>query len=89
MKSADGNFVKTNTHPANGSSYVTLKIKGMMCEKCVAHVKEALESVDGVVSADVSLGKKRAVATIDGYVNTDKMVEAVTKAGYSANTNRQ
>ena len=85
MRSADGSFIETkkNQNSADETHIVTLKIKGMMCEKCVAHVKEALESVEGVVSADVSLKKKRAVVSTNGKVNTDKMVDAVTKAGYS------
>lgn len=29
----------------------TLKVKGMMCAHCEAHVKEALEKIDGVTEA--------------------------------------
>ncbi|RBO57051.1 mercury(II) reductase, partial [Klebsiella pneumoniae] len=32
----------------------TLKITGMTCDSCAVHVKDALEKVPGVQSADVS-----------------------------------
>jgi copper chaperone CopZ len=35
----------------------TLKITGMTCDSCAAHVKEALEKVPGVQSALVSYPK--------------------------------
>ena len=60
----------------------TVSINGMMCEHCVAHVKEALEKVDGVRSADVSLEKKNAVVTLDGEVGEEALKKAVTDAGY-------
>ena len=34
---------------------VTLKIEGMMCMHCVAHVKKALSEIDGVSNVEVSL----------------------------------
>lgn len=60
-----------------------LKIEGMMCEHCVAHVKKGLEAVDGVVSADVSLEKKNAVVTLSGDVPDAVLAKAVEDAGYS------
>lgn len=35
----------------------TLKITGMTCDSCAVHVKDALEKVPGVQSADVSYAK--------------------------------
>ena len=40
---------------------ITLKVSGMMCMHCVAHVKAALEKEAGVDSAEVSLDKQQAV----------------------------
>ena len=37
-----------------------LKIEGMSCAHCVQHVREALEAVRDVISADVSLDDKSA-----------------------------
>jgi cation transport ATPase len=58
-----------------------MKIKGMMCEKCVAHVSEALNSIDGV-SAEVSLAENCAYITLDKDIPREQLTEAVKKAGY-------
>lgn len=54
---------------------VTLKVTGMHCQKCVARVKDALEAVDGVMSADVNLEEERAV--VSGSAEADALVAAV------------
>ena len=36
-------------------------IEGMSCNKCVGHVKAALEDLDGVTSVEVSLEGKNAI----------------------------
>ena len=61
----------------------TLKIEGMMCEHCVKHVKNALEKVEGVASADVNLKEKSAVVTLTGKVSNEALTAAVTEAGYT------
>ena len=38
----------------------TISIEGMSCNHCVAHVKEALEGLEGVTSVKVNLDKKCA-----------------------------
>ncbi len=60
----------------------TIKIEGMMCMRCVEHVKKALESVDGVESVDVSLENKCAVVKLQKDVETEVLNKAVTDAGY-------
>ncbi len=58
-----------------------LSVEGMSCGHCVAHVKEALESVDGVTKAEVDLASKRAV--VEGPSLDDAaMRAAVAEAGY-------
>jgi copper chaperone CopZ len=58
-----------------------LSIEGMSCAHCVAHVKEALESVAGVTKADVNLGKKQAV--VEGSTVDDAAMRlAVAEVGY-------
>lgn len=59
---------------------VTLSVEGMMCPRCVAHVKEALTAVKGVTSVEVSLEEKSA--TVVGTASPDALKAAVTKAGY-------
>lgn len=63
---------------------VTLKIDGMMCENCVKHVREALESFKGA-SVDVNLDHKEAKVEIIGKdtVSTDELKAAVEEAGYT------
>lgn len=59
-----------------------LDIEGMMCAHCQAHVKEALEGVEGVTKAEVSLEEKQASVTMADGVSDETLTEAVTKAGY-------
>jgi Cu+-exporting ATPase len=59
-----------------------LKIDGMSCNHCVATVKKALESVQGVEDAEVSLDEKQAVVV--GKVDPKELVRAVEDAGYEA-----
>ena len=62
----------------------TLHVEGMMCPRCVAHVKKALEEVPGVECADVDLDAKRAVATLSEDVADETLIEAVVKEDYEA-----
>lgn len=58
-------------------------IDGMMCEHCAAHVKTALEAVDGIKSASVELKNKRACISTDKAVSDDVIIKAVADAGYT------
>ena len=61
----------------------TLRVNGMTCGGCVRSVKNVLESIQGVSSAEVSLEKAQATVTFDPMqANLNKMKEAVTDAGY-------
>lgn len=62
---------------------VQLKVDGMTCQNCVRHVKEALEAVEGVTSAEVDLTGGRAVVDGSG-LDTQQLVAAVEEEGYSA-----
>lgn len=55
----------------------TINIEGMMCGHCEASVKKALETLDGVVSADVSHDKGTAVVTLEKDVSDDVLTKAV------------
>lgn len=58
-----------------------IKIEGMKCENCSAHVKEALEALDSNLDVKVSLFRKQA--TVEGEnLNDEALKEAVEKAGY-------
>ena len=60
-----------------------LKVEGMMCQHCVKHVKEALEGVCGVASADVDLESGTAVAHCDASVSDEVLLAAVRAADYA------
>ena len=57
-------------------------VEGMGCMNCVHHVKEALEGLDGVISADVSLESNTAVITLSKDVADEAIRSAVDDAGY-------
>ena len=60
----------------------TLKIEGMMCGHCEAHVKKALEAVDGVSLAEVSHTNGTAKVTLTKEVSNDALKQAVEAADY-------
>jgi copper chaperone CopZ len=61
-----------------------LKISGMSCGHCVSHVKSALEGVEGVSEADVSLENDAAQVTLSDDVVDGDLIAAVEAAGYQA-----
>lgn len=58
-----------------------IKVEGMMCEHCVAHVKKALETFPGV-SVAVDLASGKATVQGDNLPDNAKLAEAVEQAGY-------
>ncbi|AXY22699.1 MULTISPECIES: heavy-metal-associated domain-containing protein [Komagataeibacter] len=62
---------------------LTLHISGMTCDGCVANVVRALEGVEGVAMADVSLEQGTARVTFDGRsTNPADLISAVEDAGF-------
>jgi len=61
-----------------------LKISGMSCGHCVSQVKSALEGIEGVSEADVSLENHEAEVTTSGEVIDGDLIAAVEAAGYEA-----
>ena len=61
-----------------------LNVEGMSCQHCVAHVTQALEAVEGVSKATVSLDEKSAVVELSSDVADSTLVDAVDQAGYEA-----
>jgi len=57
-------------------------IEGMSCQHCVNHVKNALEELDGIKSAKVSLENKWAEVELSQDVANEKIKEAIEDAGY-------
>ena len=61
----------------------TLLVEGMMCGHCEAHVKEALEKVDGVAEALCDHEKGTAEILVNGPVDESALKAAVEGAGYT------
>ena len=62
---------------------IVLDVQGMMCQKCVAHVKKALEGTKGVKSVEVDLDTNTATVTYTGKKPED-LAKNVTEEGYVA-----
>ena len=60
----------------------TIRIEGMMCPRCVAHVTKALQGVDGVTEIDVNLKKKTATVKLDKEIDDSVFEAVITDAGY-------
>ena len=90
MKTAvekEGYTVHVITAPAVSAEQTrTINIEGMMCEHCEAHVKEALEAIDGVKAAEASHKAGTAVVTLTDDVPNDTMKTAVEKEGYTVHS---
>ena len=76
--------ISTILEERNENMTVVIKVKGMMCMHCVAHVKSALEKVDGVTSVDVSLDEGEARVTLSKEVDEEVLKAAIREAGYEA-----
>ncbi|MBK1780043.1 heavy-metal-associated domain-containing protein [Advenella sp. WQ 585] len=57
-------------------------VEGMTCGNCVAHVKKAVEEINGVEAALVSLEEKKVKVRTNGQVNPAQIREAIEEAGY-------
>ncbi|MCF0147680.1 MAG: cation transporter [Clostridium sp.] len=57
-----------------------INIECMSCNHCVAHVKEALEGINGVNLVRVSLEEKNAI--VETEVNNDTLINAIEEEGY-------
>jgi uncharacterized membrane protein YraQ (UPF0718 family)/copper chaperone CopZ len=81
VKKSDGATCSC-TNSENKTESVTIRIEGMTCNHCVNYVTEAIKSVDGVESVQVSLQNKNAEIT--GDFSLEAVKKSVTDAGYSA-----
>ena len=64
--------------------HTTLKVEGMMCEHCVAHVTQALQDVKGVKDVKVDLDAGTADLDTSLFVKNEALINAVKNAGYEA-----
>ena len=59
-----------------------IKIEGMMCGHCEAHVKKALEVLEGVEQANVSHEAGTAIVTMTADISEDILKKTVEEEGY-------
>ena len=74
--------IRNKKHKEAKTMEKTLHIEGMMCAHCEAHVKKALEAIDGVSAAVVSHEKGTAVVTLTKPVDNDVLRQAVEAQEY-------
>ena len=60
----------------------TIKIEGMMCPHCEAHVKKALENIEGVENVVPSHVEKKATLTLTAPVSDETLKSTVEAQGY-------
>jgi len=78
-------FVKTVKELGYGAGVesVSISITGMSCASCVKKVTDALNRVDGVVSAYVNFAAEKAdINFIPGVATVDALMAAIKEAGY-------
>lgn len=64
---------------------VDLKVEGMTCGACVSKVKGALQKVEGVKDAKVSLEAHNAVVVYDAEKTSEEaLVKAINASGFKA-----
>ncbi len=74
----------TVSNNSNGKEKtVTIYIEGMMCAHCEATVKKALESIDGVKSAEASHENGTAKVILSSEVDKEAMKKAVEDEDYT------
>lgn len=59
----------------------TIKIEGMSCQHCVMRVKKALDALQGILRAEVSVGSA-SVDIDETKIKKEDVEAAIEKAGY-------
>lgn len=63
---------------------VELELGGMTCSACASRIERVLEKQPGVKEVSVNFALARASVAADDSVDTNSLIEAVARAGYSA-----
>ena len=58
----------------------------MTCDHCARRVKEALESLDSVLSAEISVTSAEALVAHDGNLSPEAALGKIRDAGYEGET---
>lgn len=60
------------------------EVDGMMCNKCIQHVEEALSNIPGVCGAKADLSAGTATVEANDDVTPEAILEVIAEEGYSA-----
>lgn len=71
---------KTKTIKEENNMETIIKVEGMMCNHCKAHVEKACKEVAGTADAVVDLQAKQV--TVTGTASVDALKKAIIDAGY-------
>ncbi|MCL5095704.1 MAG: heavy metal translocating P-type ATPase [Patescibacteria group bacterium] len=64
---------------------INLSISGMHCTSCAGIIERSLKKLDGVIEAHVNFtAEKASVVFNENLVSKEKLLEAISKAGYKA-----
>jgi Cu+-exporting ATPase len=66
------------------SHRISLPVGGMTCAACVSHVDKALRAEAGVQDVSVNLMTRSATVVVADDADVERLVQAVTRAGYTA-----
>lgn len=78
-------FTNVNLRKAVFKMIKEFKVEGLKCSGCAKSVENAVSAVEGVEKASVNLeAKKLTVEFQQDKVEEQKIIEAVSKAGYQA-----
>ena len=75
-----GKLIETDTRKEKEE--MKINVKGMMCGHCEAHVKKALEAIDGIDSATASHADNLVTLTTSKDVDESVIKAAIEEAGY-------
>lgn len=76
--------VENNNIKGEKKMNVIVNVNGMNCNHCKMSVEKALNSVDGVVSAEVDLAAKNATVVLSKEVDDNTLLNVVNEAGFQA-----
>lgn len=86
IKNRSSSSDSSDEQPKKGDDTLekTVKVDGMMCPRCEAHVVKALTAIDGVESAVANHEEGIARVTLTAPVPDDVLINAITDEGYTA-----
>lgn len=74
--------LKENLNNKENKIMKKIKINGMNCNHCKMAVEKALNGIDGVESAEVSLENKEAIVTLSKEINNETFKSVIEEAGF-------